>query len=263
MFNSLSHILDIPTVLTTGLGEIGRSGTQLLWFPNAISHWCPFRMELDICWGKFNASRARTSQLGSLSHLCGGHIGWVQANLCALIPDLSSAYKEMKLVILPTDKMVASSIIHNCCIPSSPLTPSACITIQCLKLYRIAHLRCPHLSIQPSSKHFVIYIQLVLSFMLAVQCWHFWQVQFRHYLAQQFSIALDVYLAIRHHIDNQVQAMLHCDSPDWRLCHACLACTYRLQMKTPHICNAIHTGWEWPPQVHMETTCGCGWNSWS
>src|SRR5882724_10561456 len=68
--------------------------------------------------------------------------------LFVLIPDLSSAYKETKLVILPTDKMVASSIIHNGCIPSSPLTPSACITIQCLELYRIAHLQCPHLSIQ-------------------------------------------------------------------------------------------------------------------
>jgi len=60
----------------------------------------------------------------------------------------SSAYEDAKLTILPTDKTIASTIVHQGCIPSSPLTPSVCITIQCLELYRVAYLRSPHLSVQ-------------------------------------------------------------------------------------------------------------------
>ena len=42
-----------------------------------------------------------------------------------------------------------------------------------------------------------------------------------------------MYLTILNHVDNQVQAVLHHDSPDWRLHHACPACTYRLQDEKP------------------------------
>jgi hypothetical protein len=46
------------------------------------------------------------------------------------------------------DKTIASAIVRQGCIPSSPLTPSVCITIPCLELYRVAHLRAPNLSVQ-------------------------------------------------------------------------------------------------------------------
>ena len=60
----------------------------------------------------------------------------------------SPAYYDTSLTILPTDKTIASAIVRQGYIPSSPLTPSVCITIQSLELYRVAHLRSPHLSIQ-------------------------------------------------------------------------------------------------------------------
>jgi hypothetical protein len=55
------------------------------------------------------------------------------------------------------------------------------------------------------------------------------QTQYRRYLDQQFSIAFDLYLAIRLAVHNFVQAALGRDSPDWRLRHACPACTYKLK----------------------------------
>lgn len=52
------------------------------------------------------------------------------------------------LPILPTDKYVASAFVRQGIIPCSPILPSVGITTNCLELYRVAHLRQPHLSIQ-------------------------------------------------------------------------------------------------------------------
>ena len=51
---------------------------------------------------------------------------------------------------------------------------------------------------------------------------------FKPYLTRQFTIAFDLYLSILTFIDEAVQTMLKRDSPDWRLRHACPACTYVL-----------------------------------
>jgi hypothetical protein len=68
------------------------------------------------------------------------------------------AYRDMKLVILSTNKTMLSTIVHHGCIPSRPLTLSVCITIQCLEPHQIAHLCSPDLSIQA----FVTFILFVL-----------------------------------------------------------------------------------------------------
>lgn len=52
------------------------------------------------------------------------------------------------LTVLPSDETIVSAIVRQGYIPSSPLSPSVCITIRALELYRVAHLRSPHLSIQ-------------------------------------------------------------------------------------------------------------------
>jgi hypothetical protein len=67
------------------------------------------------------------------------------------------------------------------------------------------------------------------------------QVQFRRYLARQFSIALDVYLDIKHRVDIFVQAALSRNSPNWRLRHACPACTYRLHDEKPLVFSLLFT----------------------
>lgn len=67
------------------------------------------------------------------------------------------------------------------------------------------------------------------------------QVQFKKYLSRQFSIAFDVYLQIRARVDDLVQATLKRDAPDWRLKHACPACTYKLKDEAPLIFKMLYT----------------------
>src|ERR1700683_5716453 len=53
----------------------------------------------------------------------------------SFLTKFSPAYEDTKITILPTDKTITSTIVCQGYIPSSPLTPSVCITIQSLKLY--------------------------------------------------------------------------------------------------------------------------------
>jgi hypothetical protein len=48
---------------------------------------------------------------------------------------------------LSTDAYIGCTLIHHGAVPSSPTKPSVAITIQTLELYRLAHFRCPQLSI--------------------------------------------------------------------------------------------------------------------
>lgn len=60
------------------------------------------------------------------------------------------------------------------------------------------------------------------------------QVLYKKYLARQFSIAFDVYLAIRAEVDRRVNASIERQSTDWRIRNTCPACTYKLQGE-PHL----------------------------
>ncbi|KAH7904896.1 hypothetical protein BJ138DRAFT_1138426 [Hygrophoropsis aurantiaca] len=117
------------------------------------------------------------------------------------------------LSILTTDSFIASALVRQGVIPCSPITPNVAITIGALELYRVARQRNPHFSIQAFVKT-----------LCDLQ-----GVQFQRYLSRQFSIALDLYLQLRANVDSLVQETLLRDSPDWRLKHACPACTYELK----------------------------------
>ena len=84
--------------------------------------------------------------------------------------------------------------------------------IRALELYRVSHLRCPHLAIQPFVKGLC----------------NLHGVPSRPYLFQQFSICYDLYLQIRDQVKIRVDEALARDSQTWRLRNACPACTYRL-----------------------------------
>ncbi|KAJ7871910.1 hypothetical protein B0H13DRAFT_2236318 [Mycena leptocephala] len=76
--------------------------------------------------------------------------------------------------------------------PASPWTPTVAITIRALEVYRVAHLRCPRLGIQ--------------AFVRALCDIH--GVVLRQWLGAQFSVAFDVYLAIRAVVDNTARRQL-------------------------------------------------------
>ncbi|KAG2362677.1 hypothetical protein BDR07DRAFT_1451032 [Suillus spraguei] len=106
------------------------------------------------------------------------------------------------LKISSTDHTIASAMVRQV----------AGITSEALELYRVTHLRSPHLSIQ--------------AFVKTMCDLH--GIEFHRHLSCQFSIALDIYLQIQRVVASLITESLRRDSPDWRLKHACPACTYIL-----------------------------------
>ncbi|KAF8523540.1 hypothetical protein BU17DRAFT_74962 [Hysterangium stoloniferum] len=92
---------------------------------------------------------------------------------------------------------ITSALVRQGLMPSAPLSPSVCITINALELYQVAHLWSPHLSIQAWVK---------------TLC-NMHGVQFHSYLSRQFSIAFDLYLSICHTTDKIVQTSLNHGMP--------------------------------------------------
>ncbi|KAG2140350.1 hypothetical protein BD769DRAFT_1650890 [Suillus cothurnatus] len=109
------------------------------------------------------------------------------------------------LKISSTDHTIASAMVRQGVIPCSPISPVTGITSEALELS-------PHLSIQ--------------AFVKTMCDLH--GIEFHRHLSRQFSIALDIYLQIQRVVASLVTESLQRDSPDWRLKHACPACTYIL-----------------------------------
>ncbi|KAJ7127599.1 hypothetical protein C8R43DRAFT_1090251 [Mycena crocata] len=97
--------------------------------------------------------------------------------------------------------------------PVSPSRPEVVLTIRTLEVFRRISLRCPRLGIQ--------------AFVRALCDIH--HVPPRPYLSVQFTVAFDLYLALRRAADKRVQVALGRDAPNWRLKNACPSCTYKLE----------------------------------
>ncbi|KAJ7439623.1 hypothetical protein B0H11DRAFT_1751794 [Mycena galericulata] len=115
--------------------------------------------------------------------------------------------------MLKTDKWIASGLVRQGLMPCSPFAPTVAISIRCLELFRVAHLRAPNLTIQA-------WIKTLADIQGTV---------YKPYLSQQFSICFDVYLDILARVEKRVKKALGRDAPDWRLKNACPACTYKLE----------------------------------
>ncbi|KAJ6591458.1 hypothetical protein DFH09DRAFT_1244592 [Mycena vulgaris] len=101
--------------------------------------------------------------------------------------------------------------------PCAPWEPTVAIKIRVLEVYRVTHVRCPQLAIQP-------YVKALCDI-------H--GVAYRPYLCQQFSIAYDL-------TDERVMHALGRDS-SWRLKHACPACMYKLEGEDALIFSILTT----------------------
>ncbi|KAJ7781733.1 hypothetical protein DFH07DRAFT_728833 [Mycena maculata] len=123
-----------------------------------------------------------------------------------------AAYND-NLSLIAGDRYVSSGCIRQGWMPVAPWFPTVVITLRALEVYRVTNLRCPRLGIQPFVR--------ALCDLHGVAPWP--------WLASQFSVAFDVYLAIRAVIDKRVQVALGRDTPNWRLKNACPACLYKLE----------------------------------
>jgi hypothetical protein len=109
---------------------------------------------------------------------------------------------------------LAAVCVRHGLIPCSPHNPSLAITIRTIEIYRIFHLRCPRLSI-------LAFIRGIHDLQLKAPA--------THLIDEQFSIAFDLYSAIRREVRGRIMKALGRDAPEWRLRHACPCCLYRLK----------------------------------
>ncbi|KAK7040640.1 hypothetical protein R3P38DRAFT_2513560 [Favolaschia claudopus] len=135
----------------------------------------------------------------------------VQGTRKVVVVDIFAASRE-DLHFTVGDAFESCSCVRQGWIPSSPTTPTAVITIRALEIFRVARLRCPRLGVQ--------------AFVRALCDIH--GVAPRAWLSTQFSVAFDIYLAVRAIVDRRVQVALGRQTPNWRLKNACPACLYRL-----------------------------------
>ncbi|KAG1894287.1 uncharacterized protein F5891DRAFT_1131007 [Suillus fuscotomentosus] len=103
---------------------------------------------------------------------------------------------------------IASALVRQGVIPCSPISPITRITVQAAYVKTMCDLQ---------------------------------GVQFRVYLSRQFSIAYDVYLQMLTNINSLVHAAIGRNDPDWRLKHACPACTYTLTNELPLKFRMLYT----------------------
>ncbi|KAJ7729123.1 hypothetical protein B0H14DRAFT_3169252 [Mycena olivaceomarginata] len=105
------------------------------------------------------------------------------------------------------------ALIMSGLIPCAPWKPSVAVTVRVLKMYRIAHARCPQFAIQSFVK---------------TLC-DLYETPYLPYLRKQFSVCYDLYLDLRRNAEKTVLASLGRDSFAWRIKHACPSCMYKLE----------------------------------
>ncbi|KAJ7872565.1 hypothetical protein B0H13DRAFT_2349438 [Mycena leptocephala] len=118
-----------------------------------------------------------------------------------------------ELVLIAGDQYVSSGCVRQGWVPVAAYFPTVVVTIRALEVFRVMSLRCPRLGVQ--------------AFVRALCDIH--GVSPRPWLSSQFSVAFDIYLAIRADVDGRVQVALGRSTPNWRLKNACPACLYKLE----------------------------------
>ncbi|KAJ7873087.1 hypothetical protein B0H14DRAFT_3438528 [Mycena olivaceomarginata] len=141
----------------------------------------------------------------------------VQETRKVMVVDMFSAsHQDLKMIT--GNFYIVSTCVRQGWMPCSAYFPNVVITIRVLEVFHVTCLRCPRFGIQ--------------AFVRAL-C-DIYGVAPRPWLGTQFSVAFDIYLAVRARVDSHVQAALGCDTPDWHLKNACPACLYKLEGE-PHL----------------------------
>ncbi|EIW76532.1 hypothetical protein CONPUDRAFT_64281 [Coniophora puteana RWD-64-598 SS2] len=117
----------------------------------------------------------------------------------------------------PQPEASANPLVRHGLVGCSPSQPTVAISLRTLETYRQTHRVCPRMSIQAQAK---------------MLC-HMHGVPYRAYLSYQFRDAYDVYLEVLRRVDQRIAAVLHHDSPHWRMRNSCPACQYHLQDEPP------------------------------
>ena len=127
-----------------------------------------------------------------------------------------------------------TTLLYNGVVPSALHKPTVTITINALELFRIAHNRSLHLSIQAYVKSLYDLHRVRAWLHNILTCWLLMmQVEFKVYLSRQFSIMFDLYIQIHAAVKAMVIEALHHNLQDWKLRDCCQACMYTLHDELP------------------------------
>ncbi|KAJ7726036.1 hypothetical protein DFH07DRAFT_970647 [Mycena maculata] len=136
----------------------------------------------------------------------------VQETREVLVVDMFAAtYKHLSLIA--GDEYISTACLRQGWMPVSAYYPTVVITVRALEVFRVTNLRCPRLGVQAFTR---------------MLC-DIHGVAPRPYLGAQFSVALDLYHAVRADVDSRVQVALGRDAPNWRLKNSCPACLYKVE----------------------------------
>ncbi|KAH8824475.1 hypothetical protein DL96DRAFT_1416420, partial [Flagelloscypha sp. PMI_526] len=98
-------------------------------------------------------------------------------------------------------------------IPCAPHTIKLCFSVSLLEIFQKLHCECPRLTIQPFLRAFC-----------QIQC-----RPYSNFLAERFTIALDLYIQLSHHVEMWVDQKLERGADDWHFRHFCPVCTHEVQ----------------------------------
>ncbi|KXN91215.1 hypothetical protein AN958_02171 [Leucoagaricus sp. SymC.cos] len=129
--------------------------------------------------------------------------------ICSSIDDFI-----LETEIYETTAGLASTLVEIGLLPCAPFHPSIAFTTCLMELFHTTHLQCPHLSAQ--------------AFVKSLCDLH--GIEYQPSLLHQFSISYDLYLSIKNSVQSCVMSALN-QGGNWHLCHACPACTYKLEGK--------------------------------
>ncbi|KAG6848526.1 hypothetical protein H0H93_016281 [Arthromyces matolae] len=150
--------------------------------------------------------------------------GDVESCITLRVMDAYHTYS-LSVNVCKEDVNVPAAIVRHGLLPTAPLKPHSAFSIRVMELFRISHLRCPHMTVEP--------------FVKTLCDLH--RIPFRQYLAQQFTIAYDLYSEIRINVQTRVNVALGRDADKWRLKNACPACTYKLEQEDDLIFQMLVT----------------------
>ncbi|KAH9847640.1 hypothetical protein C2E23DRAFT_729996, partial [Lenzites betulinus] len=189
--------------------------------------------------------RQRTERLAAhwallMPSLVNGYLAWRHPSPAAPsaphTPQVAHEYDiEMKVydvyklvptvsVSLATATTVGEALILEGYLVVSPVKPSYAVSLQTLELLRCIRLFKPSFSIEAFAK---------------LVCYYYC-IPYRRQVRNALSDVFDIYLAILRAVDKRVRSVLGHDTPNWRVCNACPACSYKLHREPETIFSRMY-----------------------
>ncbi|KAI0753042.1 hypothetical protein C8Q80DRAFT_1342386 [Daedaleopsis nitida] len=147
--------------------------------------------------------------------------------------DLFSLCSSVTIRRSPQDSP-AVGLIKNGFLAATPVSPTIVVSLKTLELFYDIRRFKASLSVEAFTKLicFRYFVSLIISPRLLLTL-TLVQVPYRRRFRKAISNTFDVYMTLMDQVHTNVQQALGRDAPNWRVLHACPACSYKLDGETP------------------------------